>query len=110
MVPGIWEDPSVRDRLAGGRERRGGPSWPQGSTLHSDPFDRIRGAVIVSGYFLLNWGVVGAEGRGWIPVTFRGPQGLWAGVWSIVATIKICPVAVWVRSLTLRRMIGRSDV
>ena len=59
---------------------RGGPSWPQGSTLHSDPFDRIRGAVIVSGYFLLNWGVIGAEGRGWIPVTFRGPQGLWTEV------------------------------
>lgn len=56
---------------------------PRGPTLHSDPFDRIRGAVIVSRYFLLNWGVVGAEGRGRIPVTFKGPQGLWTGVWSM---------------------------
>ena len=31
--PGIWEDPSVRDLLAGGRERRAGPSWPAGSDL-----------------------------------------------------------------------------
>ena len=53
---------------------------PRGLALHSDPFDRIRGAIIVSRYFLLNWGIVGAEGRGWIPVTFRGPQGLWTGV------------------------------
>ena len=64
LVPGIWEDPSVRDLLAGGREegqlimaagkvsyhwspgsgrplplaggreRRGGPSWPRGLALH----------------------------------------------------------------------------
>ena len=33
LVPGIREDPSVRDLLAGGRERRGGPSWPPGSDL-----------------------------------------------------------------------------
>ena len=56
---------------------------PRGPALHSDPFDRIRGAVIVSGYFLLNWVVVGAEGRGRILVTFRGPQGLWTGAWSM---------------------------
>ena len=68
--------------LAGGR---GGAAHhgPRGLTLHSDPFDRIRGTVIASGYFLLNWGLAGAEGRGWIPVTFRGPQGLWTGVWSM---------------------------
>ena len=30
LVPRIWEDPSFRDLLAGGRERRGGPSWPPG--------------------------------------------------------------------------------
>ena len=56
---------------------------PWGPALHSDPFARIRGAVITSGYFLLNWGVTGAEGRGQIPVTFRGPQGLWTGAWSM---------------------------
>ena len=64
---------------------RGGAAHhgPQGPALHSDPFDRIRGAVIASGYFLLNWGIAGAEGHGWIPVTFRGPHGLWTGVWSM---------------------------
>ena len=33
LVPGIWEDPSIRELLAGGRERRGDPSWPPGSDL-----------------------------------------------------------------------------
>ena len=33
LVPGIWEDPSFRDLLAGGKERKGGPSWPRGSGL-----------------------------------------------------------------------------
>ena len=33
LVPGIWEDPSFRDLLEGGRERKGGPSWPWGSGL-----------------------------------------------------------------------------
>ena len=56
---------------------------PRGLALHSDPFDRIRGAIIASGYFLLNWGVAGAEGHGWILVTFRGPQGLWTEAWSM---------------------------
>ena len=83
LVPGIWEDPLLGTfSLAGGR---GGAAHhgPRGPTLYSNPCDRIRGAVIVSGYFLLNWGIVGAEGCGRIPVTFRGPQGLWTGVWSM---------------------------
>ena len=33
LVPGIREDPSVRDLLTGRRERRGGPSWAPGSDL-----------------------------------------------------------------------------
>ena len=55
----------------------------RGLALHSVPFDRIRGAIITSGYFLLNWGITGAEGRGRIPVTFSVPLGLWTGVWSV---------------------------
>ena len=83
MVPGIQEDPPLGTfSRAGGR---GGAAHhgPWGPTLRSDPLDRIRGAVIVSRYFLLNWGILGAEGRGRILVTFRGPQGLWTGVWSM---------------------------
>ena len=83
LVPGIQEDPPLGTfSRAGGR---GGAAHhgPWGPTLRSDPFDRIRGAVIVSRYFLLNWGILGAEGRGRILVTFRGPQGLWTGVWSM---------------------------
>ena len=37
LVPRIWEDPSVRDLLAGGREMRGGPSWLLGSDLTKIP-------------------------------------------------------------------------
>ena len=38
LVPGIREPPSVTDLLAGGRERRGSPSWPPGSDLTHSTF------------------------------------------------------------------------
>ena len=104
MVPGIQEDPPLGTFSRAGGRGGAAHNGPQGPTFHSDPFDRIRGAIIVSRYFLLNWGIVGAEGRGWIPVTFRWPQGL-DGSLEYAATISIRPVAVWFRSLTLWRMI-----
>ena len=83
LVPGIREDPPLGTFSPmggrGGAAHHG--SW--GPALHIDPFDRIRGAIIAPGYFLLNWGATGAEGQGQILVTFRGPQGLWTGVWSM---------------------------
>ena len=41
-VIGPWHlgGSSVRDFLAGGRERRGGPSWPPGPTLHLGPANK----------------------------------------------------------------------